>query len=439
MNPPIHNDQRRFYRLVILFLVYLAILAPQTLPAARAQTELCTQPFRPVATPLTDLGKNTYVRMDGQTTTYTGGLYPDGSNVRPPQHEAAGLAIASQITPLNKDGQPDPKGSIVMISVGMSNASAEFLTFMSLADKTQGINPNLVFINGALGGQTAERWVSPDSLPWNMLKTELARYDHTADQVQVAWVKETLTRGGDFPSKAQLLEGYLEAIAQNLKINFPNIKIAYLSSRTRSFTYWRGLSPEPLAYETGFAVKWLIEKQIDGDPALNFDPGRGDVKAPYLSWGPYLWIDGTNPRSDGRVWTAEDMAQDCTHPSQTGMDKVADMLMQFFKSDTVAASWFLASGSISAAPTPTPIQAPRTMETAIPAAVPTSTAPPNPAQTPYPAAPTRTADQALPTDASVTSTPTIPQAQAPAVGYIVLALVLVSAGLMSGWYLFRKK
>ena len=87
----------------------------------------------------------------------------------------------------------------------------------------------------------------------------------------------------------------------------------------------------------------MIEKQINGDIELNFDPLRGDVKAPYLAWGPYLWADGTNPRSDGLVWTVEDLTEDCTHPADSGKDKVARQLLAFLKSDPAAQGWFLAN------------------------------------------------------------------------------------------------
>ena len=140
------------------------------------------------------------------------------------------------------------------------------------------------------------------------------------------------------------LEADLEAIVKNVATFFPNIKIAYLSSRIYSYTYVRGLSPEPNAYETGFAVKWLIEKQINGDSALNFDPDLGAVQAPYLSWGPYLWADGQNPRADGLVWLQEDLTSDCTHPSESGKQKVAAMLMDFFKNDSTSKTWFRTDG-----------------------------------------------------------------------------------------------
>jgi hypothetical protein len=145
---------------------------------------------------------------------------------------------------------------------------------------------------------------------------------------------------GEFPEHAQSLQSDLEEVARNLTANYPNIKLAYYSSRTRAYTYWDGLSPEPVAFETGFSVRWMIEKQINGDPTLNYDPDKGEVVAPYLAWGPYLWIDGLNPRSDGMVWTQQDLQEDCTHPSDSGVQKVADQLLAFFKTDTTAESWF---------------------------------------------------------------------------------------------------
>src|SRR6266571_1671653 len=50
--------------------------------------------------PLDDLGPGMYQGFEG-------GLYPNGANTRPPAHNAAGLAIASQILPLNSSGIPD--------------------------------------------------------------------------------------------------------------------------------------------------------------------------------------------------------------------------------------------------------------------------------------------------------------------------------------------
>src|SRR4030095_1092004 len=55
--------------------------------------------------PLTDLGTGLYQNVQG-------GLYAGGSNVRPPAHEAAGLAIANAIVPLDTLCQPPPHGPL---------------------------------------------------------------------------------------------------------------------------------------------------------------------------------------------------------------------------------------------------------------------------------------------------------------------------------------
>jgi hypothetical protein len=306
------------------------------------QETYCQEPHVDVATPLNDLGGDVYIRMDGQDTGEIGGLYPEGSNVRPAEHEADGLAIAEQIVPLDADGNPDDvNGKIVMISIGMSNTSMEFITFIREVDRDPDINPQLVLVNGAQHGRTADAWVDPDGEPWQNVYQNLSDNGVTPAQVEVAWVKLTHYFSGDFPEWPLNLQEDLEIVTRNLKTNFPNIKIAYYSSRTRSYLNWEGINPEPSAYESGFAVRWMIEKQINGDPSLNFDPDNGEVVAPYLSWGAYLWIDGENPRSDGRVWLQEDLGEDCIHPSSLGRAKVAGMLMDFFKSDATTASWFL--------------------------------------------------------------------------------------------------
>jgi hypothetical protein len=63
--------------------------------------------------------------------------------------------------------------------------------------------------------------------------------------------------------------------------------------------------------------------------------------APYLCWGPYLWADGLQPRSDGFTWLCSDLRNDFTHPSTNGATKVPDQLLAFFKTDPTATPWFL--------------------------------------------------------------------------------------------------
>ncbi|HET7011186.1 MAG TPA: hypothetical protein VFI11_10455 [Anaerolineales bacterium] len=341
--------------------------------------EVCAGVHRDVSLPLPQLEAAEYIRMDGRATGYVGGLYPNGSNVPSAAHAAAALEAAARITPLNSQGDPDPSGGrIVLISVGMSNAQMEFQGFMDLGHGDPEINPSLTITNGALSGQTADRWVNSEALAWTELDARLERAEVTHLQVQVAWVKQTLLGGGDFPDKARELQAALGDIVRNLKSRFPNLRIAFLSSRTRSFLYDRGISPEPVAFETGFAVRWLIEEQINGEAELNFDPERGEVVAPVLVWGPYLWVDGMNPRPDGLIWTPEDLTEDCTHPSPGGREKVAGLLMAFFKTDPLAAGWFLAARaqpSFEPPSTPTEAATARPTAAASPTAHPAATRP----------------------------------------------------------------
>src|SRR5262249_1988057 len=104
-----------------------------------------------------------------------------------------------------------------------------------------------------------------------------------------------------------------------------------------------GLNPEPYAYESSFACRWAIQAQIKGDPLLNFDPAKGAVMAPALLWGPYLWADGIKPRQgDGMVWLLDDLVdRDRTHPSDSGREKVANLLLDFVHKNPLASSWYL--------------------------------------------------------------------------------------------------
>jgi hypothetical protein len=86
---------------------------------------------------------------------------------------------------------------------------------------------------------------------------------------------------------------------QTLQQRYPNIKIVYLSSRTYGGYASTDLNPEPFAYQSGFAVKWLIEEQINGSAELNFDPAKGAMKAPWLAWVPICGLTGSSLEAAG--------------------------------------------------------------------------------------------------------------------------------------------
>ncbi len=279
-----------------------------------------------------------------------GGLYGGGQNVPPAKHQKAADAELAKIVPLGPDGKPAADGKIVLISIGMSNTTMEFSRFKQLADGDSARSPQVVIVDCAQGGQDAARW-SDASLPaWQNAESRLRAAGVTPRQVQAVWMKHARISPaghGEYPKHAEELKGHILASLNIAKQRFPNLRVAYLSSRIYAGYATTPLNPEPYAYESAFVVRSLIRDQIGGTAALNYDASAGEVKAPLLLWGPYLWADGVTPRkSDGLIWNRADLAGDGTHPSgPSGREKVAKLLLGFFTSDRNAKGWFTAADS----------------------------------------------------------------------------------------------
>lgn len=330
--------QPAFLRFVAA-LAMLASSSPPELvpPRAEAATASNCGGISTGRIPLNDLGAGLYLG-------FPGGLYPGGSNLRPAAHAAAGVAIAQAISPLDTLGVTSASGRVVLISIGMSNTTQEFQTFVPKANADPAKNGRVLIVDCAMGGQAANLIRDPNAAYWDSVATRLRRAGSSPAQVQVAWLKEANANpAGGFPASAETLRSNLATIVQILKLKLPNLRLTYLTSRIYAGYASSTLNPEPYAYESGFAVKWLIESQIDGADSLNFDPARGTVRAPWLSWGPYLWADGLNPRSDGLIWQCSDFQSDGTHPATGARNTVADSLLAFFKRDETTVPWFVAS------------------------------------------------------------------------------------------------
>jgi hypothetical protein len=308
--------------------------------------------------PLNDLGSGMYL---GQ---FEGGLYENGANLVPSDHAAAGLAHAALIRPLDRDGNPSPSGKMVMISVGMSNTTQEFCSannpgpctswsFVGQANADPAVNHStLLLINGARGGQAADTWASPTDMNYDYVRTnDLGPAGLSEAQVQVAWLKVAnpgpTTSLPSQSSDADRLVTQMGNIVRAMKVHYPNLRIVYISSRIYAGYATTTLNPEPYAYESGFAVKWVIQAQVEQMRSGRVDSRAGDLNsnsiAPWIAWGPYLWADGMNPRSDGLTWARGDLVSDGTHPSQSGQQKVGAMLLAFLKQEPTAKSWFLAA------------------------------------------------------------------------------------------------
>lgn len=316
------------------------------------------------------------VPLDELTGTYKGqdgGLYGGGQNTPPPAHLAAYVKESQKIQPLDAAGKPAKEGKIVLLSIGMSNTTMEYSVFKKNADADAKKSPNVVVVDGAKGGRTGLAW-SLDGvalLPpgeaeniakafassgrninkgfgdtWSGTLKKLEASGVTPAQVQVLWIKhaEAQPAGlGEFPEHAKVLQRSVVNTLNIAKHYYPNVRVAYLSSRIFGGYATSALNPEPYAYEEAFSMRWVIQEQIKGEPRLNYDPARGEVKAPLVVWGPYLWANGTTPRkSDGFSWKPEDfVTTDHTHPADSARQKVSDLLLNFFKSDAEAKKWFV--------------------------------------------------------------------------------------------------
>lgn len=339
--------------------------------------------------PVTELAPDTYLGQPG-------GLYPGGQNSPPPAHARVATGRASDIQPRRFDGAVAPDGKIVFMSLGMTFAMLEYQTFMQLAAADPQVSPSLLLVDGAQSPGFADAATDPAGAYWTGVDGRLQAAGASRDQVQVIWMKEAVANPtGPFPEHAENLRDALEAMVHIAHNRFPNLQIMFLSSRSYGGYAESGrrnpqrLNPEPYAYESGFAVRWLIEKQIDGDLALNPDPGNGPVTAPVLLWGPYLWADGTTGRNDGLVWNCSDFMPDGTTPSASGQQKVAQMLMAFLKTDPTSKLWFMSDPEATPIPTATEL--------------PTNT--PAPTNTPGGGRPTRVPPAPTPTGPTPTPAP----------------------------------
>lgn len=89
------------------------------------------------------------------------------------------------------------------------------------------------------------------------------------------------------------------------------------------------MAGEPAAYYGGFAVKWVIEDQIAGSPALKYKGGA--TNSPWLSWGPYFGQTDLPRANDGLTWECEDYSEygGGFHLSNQGLQKKWICLLVF--------------------------------------------------------------------------------------------------------------
>lgn len=301
-----------------------------------------------------------------------GGLYANGSNNMPADHAAAGLQQAALIGPLDQNGNASPAGKVVFLSIGSGEVErimcsgwgsrpCEPGSFIAMAGADRRVNhKSLVILNAGRERTDYRAWTPID---YGSPIYETVRLDTlmpagvTEKQVQVVWIqlatnnptKTMVTPAGD----AWVLKQAMATTLKLLRTTYPNLRIAYLSSRVYGGYATTSWNPEPYAYESGFTIRFVLIGQIDEarleNPGSYWDSRLGDIdyrdgSAPWLAWGPYLWADGPTPRpSDGATWAREDFEADGESLSPKGAQKGARQLLNFLLSEPTARTWFLTS------------------------------------------------------------------------------------------------
>jgi hypothetical protein len=330
---------------------------------------------------------------------YELGLYRDGSNECPEAHRIEGLARANAIAPLNSNGNPDPNGRIVMLSIGMSNTTIPFCTsdgslppapwfrdpnlvdcyawtFMGRARDYAAISPLVQIVNGAYIGQASGGWDDDNFPTFNPIPPNpnippvVGNYDRIRDMilpeyipavteasVQIVWLKlvndQPLASLPNPGNDAELLMLRTGNALRLMKARYPNLSIVFITSSTYRGYHTGAFNPEPEGYESGFAIKWLIDAQITQIESNNtiIHPIAGDLDytadvVPWIVWGPYLWANGPSSRSsDGLSWVDEDYSPDGVHHEQPGLSKFAIHLLSFFTQSRFSHCWFIGDGA----------------------------------------------------------------------------------------------
>ncbi len=297
--------------------------------------------------PLVDLGTGYYLG------TWQGGLYNGGSNTPPTSHFNKGLSIVNKLKPLDTAGNVDwVNGKVVVAGFGASTVGGPFNTLIQIMKDYNDMSGCLKPVNAANGSDGITSMYIGNEEYWEYIRIyKLAEKGLTPEQVQVGW----LMHASRIDSNASDIDSYVDSLVIRFKVAlnamlyyYPNLKVVFISG----FPYGGYADPtkalyniikEPASYHQNFAMKDLINRQITGDPELNYKgPGK---QVPYLIWGPYVWADGINPRaSDSLTWNCEaEFAIDGGgyHLNSAGKEKFANILLDFFRTDPLSTPWFM--------------------------------------------------------------------------------------------------
>lgn len=292
--------------------------------------------------------------VDLQTDYYfgfQGGLYPDGLNSMPIAHADSGIAIASALMPINFDGEVDTTyGKVVMLGLGNASAGKSFNKFIGGYYDAGYSDSCFRIVNACIEAHSLNDMIAinADDVYWKDVNDFLQIDNLKKKQVRIVWLQavafeDTLITPATYVDS---LKNTYIAIIRELKSQFINLQQIYISGLhyggyTDSIALNFNAFAEPAPYFNDFAIKAVIEAQINGDTLLNYS--GEDADAAWVAWGPNFWADGRNLRAyDNLRWLCPgdiDTDNNGFILSGTGQQKVADRLLTFFITETTTAPW----------------------------------------------------------------------------------------------------
>jgi hypothetical protein len=388
----------------MLFLL-MVLFAGAVLPSASAQDCSPTLP----TIPLTDfVSGQTWCGFRG--LLYDSADNASSSNTPPTAYTNVGLTAKNNVFPRNPAGVRDnTNGWIVVIGIGQSNMTLEMCNsagsncpnngnFIQQVTSLQGsgvVNKRVIVVDCASGSHAPVDWQNNTAGYYSDCATRIANATPTGSatltekQVQVVLYKDSDPNLGtaQFPylhalttsgcdashfhtppnpgsdSDACVYEYYVGNTARFIKTRYTNIQQMFVQSRIYA-GYSNQLdsdvpsSPEPFAYEYGFGTKWLVSAQARQIAVPGtIDHVAGDLsstKSPWIGWGPYYWANGSTERKDHLCWVTGDYTtpgpNNYIHPNDAGIQKVGNMLINYYVTSNFSKSWFAVVGATAPDP-----------------------------------------------------------------------------------------
>lgn len=332
---------------------------------------------------------------------YNRGRYGYGNFIIPAAHKTEGLARGNSVVGRTPAGAVDASnGRVVFLITGGSDvAEATCTDSLLLPPQIAGTVPgcragtwladilfppreavdrtNLTVVNGAYPNQFAENWsqnndvfspvpanaaITPVSGNWNRIRDRVLPY-YTANALSEAQVQAMFIDLSNANPVVSLPDRHADAtqlmvrlgiIIRAAKQRYPNLQQVFVSSRPYSGFATNRAPGEPYAYETGFAVKWLIEAQIAQMAAGGtiVDTRAGDLNysngtAPWINWGPYLWNHSSGSQTPGVRWYEGDFENSSASGffSDRGDAKASLLYNYGFSTNQFMKCWFMLFGT----------------------------------------------------------------------------------------------